>query len=212
MTEGYTETIKQGENLPTPSQLRKIALKALLLANNNDTLFKLTNKKRIEPTLGWVDSQYYEQDGERFQRASCLLTRKVLALPDFDTQIERPVVVDAWRLRYHELMQEAIGGGEWVGVLKRYVFEWDSVSTSLAICHTRELPSVDQEDIDGIRQLIINGRVAYVGADGRELDADEIFPGGATPRGTSVVGSETCEEILLSLDRHQELIRQKSVA
>lgn len=209
--ERYEEALGTNENLPTPSQLRKIALKALLLANRQDALFKFTNKKRIEPTIGWVDSQYYEGD-ERFQRVSCLLTRKVLAMPDYETQIEHPVRLDAWRLRYHELAQDRIGGSEWIGSLKRYVFEWDTTSTSLAVCHTRELPSVDQEEIDGIRQLIVDGRIAYVGVDGNELEPTEIFPSGATPRGSSIATSETCDTIMQTLDQHQQLIMQKSVA
>lgn len=207
----YNERLTGDVDLPTPSQLRKIALKALLLANRQDALFKLTNKKRIEPTIGWVDSRYDEQD-ERFQRVSCLLTRKVLAMPDCETQIEHPVLLDVWRLRYHELAQDRIGGNEWIGSLKRYVFEWDATSTTLAVCHTRELPSVEQEEVDGIRQLIIDGKIAYVGVDGQELEPTDIFPSGATPHGTSTVNSEACDMIMQTLDQHQQLIMQKSVA
>lgn len=197
---------------PTPSQLRKIALRALLLAKRTDKLKKLNTKRTaltLEPSIGWVSS-YYDKagDAEESEIVSCLLTRRVLLLPDVGSQIEKPIPMDAWSLRYRHSKQtrNADGGEDWKGEVSQYAFEWDNTSTLTAAYRTDVMPSISQEEIDRTWILDTMGEIPHENAAGEMIDVAAILDATPTTSLRGVADATTYRKIMHTLDSHIEKI------
>lgn len=197
---------------PTPSQLRKIALRALLLANRTDRLKKVRSKRTArtqEPSIGWVSSYYdKEEDSEVNEVISCLLTRRVLSLPDAESQIETPVPVDAWSLRYRHSKQtrNTAEGEDWKGEVSQYAFEWDSTSTLTAAYRTDAMPSISQEEIDRTWILDTMGQIPHENPKGQLIDIEAVLAATPTSSLKGAADVTTYRKIMHTLDSHIERI------
>jgi len=200
---------EQNIHTPTPSQLRKIALRALLLANRTDSLKKVRTTRTInslEPSIGWV-SRYHDKikDEEIDEVVSCLLTRRVLAMPSADSQLEEPTPLDAWSLRYrHSTQTKKRGTGEdWQGQISQYAFEWDSTSTLTAVYRTDVVPSISQEEIDRTWILDIQGEIPRTNAlTGDELDISAITSATPTVSTRGLADAAAYAKIMDTLENH----------
>ena len=201
--------LEQSAYTPTPSQLRKIALKALLVANRMDSLKKVRTARTIsslEPSIGWV-SRYHDKDKDEEvdEVVSCLLTRRIFAASQFESQVEEPISTDAWSLRYrHSSQVKKNGRGqEWQGQVSQYAFEWDSTSTLTSVYKTDALPSITQDEIDRTWVLDVQGAIPRIDAlTGEELDIS--IATNATPTVTSagVADVNAYAHIMDTLDNH----------
>lgn len=149
--------------MPTPMQLQKLSAVAL---SNAKIAKKLTRFDRLEPTYGWVEHYLTgdeDEGGEQaitasqtrmFEQFSGRLARRVFTTIDQATQQEDVAFyADRWSLRYREMRQQQVMGDFWLSELKTYSFEWDNESAHLSQCQTKEIPSIDQSEVDRILAL-----------------------------------------------------------
>lgn len=149
--------------LPTPTQLHKLSAVAL---SNAKIAKKLTRFNRLEPTYGWVEhylSGDEDEDSEDIQASSRVRTferfsgrhaRRVFTTADEETHLEDvSFYADRWSLRYRELRQQHVMDDFWLSELKQYSFEWDNNEAYLSQCQTKEIPSIEQSEIDRILAL-----------------------------------------------------------
>lgn len=149
--------------LPTPTQLHKLSAVAL---SNAKIAKKLTRFNRLEPTYGWVEhylSGDEDEDGagaetnnkvRTFERFSGRHARRVFTTSDSETHFEDVAFyADRWSLRYRELRQQHVMDDFWLSELKQYSFEWDNDEAYLSQCQTKEIPSIEQSEIDRILAL-----------------------------------------------------------
>ncbi|HET8884698.1 MAG TPA: hypothetical protein VFM68_04480 [Candidatus Saccharimonadales bacterium] len=140
--------------LPTPLQMRKLSRVALATANVANRLKNYD--ERFEPVYGWVEQYDYDDDeySKRYERYSGRQARRVFTTIDEQTQREDiAFYADRWSLRYRELKQQHVLNDFWLSELKTYAFEWDNENVLLSLCQTKEVPSVEREEIDRIMAL-----------------------------------------------------------
>lgn len=149
--------------LPTPMQLHKLSAVAL---SNAKIAKKLTRFNRLEPTYGWVEHYLSGDEDEegaaaqsnskvrKFERFSGRHARRVFTTADQETHLEDVAFyADRWSLRYRELRQQHVMDDFWLSELKQYSFEWDNDEAYLSQCQTKEIPSIEQSEIDRILAL-----------------------------------------------------------
>jgi hypothetical protein len=195
------------EAIPTPSQLRKIALRALLFANRTDTLKRYGKKThRLQSAvstrrsgLTWVHSHYDpsndDQGDNQFGKVSCLVAR----IPVFDEN----GMSEHWKMHYSHLSQRMGETGEWTGELRRYMFEWDEERTIAATINIKDVPSLTQNEIDRTWVLDLENKIPHDDfVAGQLLDSEYIANAEPTFAYTAPAEAMVYSEIMGTLDEY----------
>jgi hypothetical protein len=186
--------------VPTPSQLRKIAIRALLLANRTETLKRhRRHPKDSRSSLTWVRSHYdpadEDQTDERYGKISCLVT-KIPVNKDGESS-------DTWKMHYSYLEQKMGEKGEWTGELRRYMFEWDKHRTLAAKGNIKDVPSLSKDEIDRMWVLNVKNEIpSHDFLTGQPLDIDALVNAEPTFEVMGRADGLVFSEIMNTLDNY----------
>ncbi|MFI5212393.1 MAG: hypothetical protein ACHQTE_00335 [Candidatus Saccharimonadales bacterium] len=180
--------------VPTPSQLRKIALRALLLANRTDSLKRATS---TSGSLVWVRSRFdpavHDTMTDEYGRVSCLVGR----IPSPTAAID-----DIWHMRYRHLAQTKTDDGTWDGRLTSYTFEWTKQTTYTALREVQDVPSLSKDDIDRTWLLNVKSEIPEYDYTGRPIDTASVVDADPTFAMTDQADGFSYLDIMQTLDRY----------
>lgn len=189
--------------IPRPEQVRKLAVTAMVVAQDAEAFRVPFTRKKVEPVVYWVDAKIHNSNAEmtdEFLRTSGMYTRRaasILADPENGAEYVGRYD-DRWGMRYRELTQIADNKGRWTsGILSELSFEWDAHSVLLAEESVYEVPSVEAGDID-LAQQIVEAMIA----EGQVQDAfaySDTIPLNPTGRARHFVTRNRCAQLLSEL-------------
>lgn len=140
------------EELPQAAMLDKLAVAATAAAHSGKRLRVV--RKWLGPAYAWAHVP--ASAGGEFRVRSGMYRLQPVVDIDQSTQVERCVGIAPERslkLREIEYTQHELLGGEWVGRLTTYSFNWDQDKATRAEREIKAVPSMTSKEVEFLREF-----------------------------------------------------------